>query len=62
MQARRGELAVEDIEVGDGDEAVVGNTVDVHYVGVSWSNGRQFDASWDRGSPFSFSIMAEVIN
>ena len=52
------ELEIEDIAVGEGDEAGPGQTVDVHYVGVSWSNGRQFDASWDRGSPFSFGLGA----
>ena len=50
------QLELEDIEVGDGDEAVSGRIVDVHYVGVSWKNGRQFDASWDRGKPFSFGL------
>jgi peptidylprolyl isomerase len=47
---------MEDIEVGTGAEAATGSQVDVHYVGVSWSNGREFDASWDRGSPFSFGL------
>ena len=51
-------LTVEDVAEGDGPEATAGATVDVHYVGVSWSTGRQFDASWDRGSPFSFSLGA----
>jgi len=50
------ELQVEDLEVGTGDEATNGSNVDVHYVGVSWSNGRQFDASWDRKSTFSFQL------
>ena len=50
------ELELEDIVVGDGDEAVSGRQVDVHYVGVSWSNGEQFDASWDRGGTFSFGL------
>jgi|SRR5947209_14466769 len=49
-------LTVEDIEVGSGPEATAGTDVDVHYVGVSWSNGRQFDASWDRRSTFSFRL------
>jgi peptidylprolyl isomerase len=49
-------LQIEDIEVGEGEEAVPGRTVDVHYVGVSWSSGKQFDASWDRGSSFSFGL------
>ena len=51
-----GELQVEDLTVGEGDEAVSGREVEVHYVGVSWSNGKQFDASWDRGSTFSFGL------
>jgi len=50
------ELAVEDLEVGTGPEATDGTMVDVHYVGVSWSNGRQFDASWDRRQTFSFRL------
>ena len=49
-------LQTEDIEVGTGPEATPGSDVDVHYVGVSWSNGRQFDASWDRRSTFSFRL------
>jgi peptidylprolyl isomerase len=52
------DLTIEDIEVGDGDEAVPGRNVDVHYVGVAWSNGQQFDASWDRGEPLSFGLGA----
>ena len=50
------ELVVIDDVVGDGDEATAGRTVSVHYVGVSWSNGRQFDASWDRMEPFQFPL------
>lgn len=49
-------LEVEDLDVGDGEEAVFGRTVDVHYVGVSWTSGEQFDASWDRASTFSFEL------
>ena len=51
-----GDLGIEDLTVGEGAEAVAGANVDVHYVGVSWSTGTQFDASWDRGSPFSFGL------
>lgn len=50
------QLEVEDLEVGTGTEATAGTTVDVHYVGVSWSNRRQFDASWDRPGSFSFPL------
>lgn len=50
------ELETEDVIVGEGAEAVSGSFVDVHYVGVLNSTGEQFDASWDRGSPFSFGL------
>jgi peptidylprolyl isomerase len=50
------QLEIEDIEVGDGDEAVAGKIVEVHYVGVSHANGQQFDASWDRGDTFKFGL------
>jgi peptidylprolyl isomerase len=50
------ELVIDDLVVGDGDEASSGTTVEVHYVGHSWSNGQQFDASWDRGSTFRFGL------
>ncbi|HAF10424.1 MAG TPA: peptidylprolyl isomerase [Chloroflexi bacterium] len=49
---------MEDLVVGTGAEATAGKTVDVQYVGVAWSTQQQFDASWDRGSPFSFPLGA----
>ncbi len=51
-------LLIEDITVGDGAEAVSGKNVSVHYVGVAWSTGKQFDASWDRNEPFDFGLGA----
>jgi peptidylprolyl isomerase len=50
------QLEVEDLEVGSGDEAAAGQIVEVHYVGVSWKSGKQFDASWDRGDTFKFGL------
>ena len=50
------QLEIEDIVEGDGDEAVAGKIVEVHYVGVSWKTGNQFDASWDRGDTFKFGL------
>jgi len=50
------ELQIDDLEVGGGPEATPGSDVEVHYVGVSWSTGKQFDASWDRRSTFSFRL------
>ena len=55
-QAPSYQLELEDIEVGDGAEAASGKVVEVHYVGVSWKNGKQFDASWDRGDTFKFKL------
>ena len=50
------QLETEDLTVGEGDEAVPGKVFEVHYVGVSWTTGREFDASWDRGSTFKFGL------
>ena len=49
-------LELEDLVVGEGEEARAGSVVEVHYVGVSWSSGEQFDASWDRGDTFKFKL------
>jgi peptidylprolyl isomerase len=51
-----GDLVVEDLTVGDGDEAKAGQTVSVHYVGVAHSTGEEFDASWNRGQAFQFPL------
>ena len=50
------DLGIEDIVVGDGDEATKGSKVSVHYVGVAFSTGEEFDASWNRGQPFPFKL------
>ena len=50
------QLELEDLIVGEGDEAAAGHIVEVHYVGVSWATGNQFDASWDRGDTFKFGL------
>jgi peptidylprolyl isomerase len=52
------ELVKTDITVGTGDEATKGKNVSVHYVGVAWSNGQEFDASWNRGDAFEFRLGA----
>jgi peptidylprolyl isomerase len=49
-------LDIQDLVVGDGAEATKGATVGVHYVGVAHSTGEEFDASWNRGQPFSFPL------
>nr|WP_202495238.1 FKBP-type peptidyl-prolyl cis-trans isomerase [Streptomyces sp. SID4982] len=50
------ELLVEDIVVGDGPEAKPGAMVEVHYVGVTFETGEEFDASWNRGQTFRFPL------
>jgi peptidylprolyl isomerase len=52
------ELLVTDLITGDGAVAQDGDRVTVQYVGVRWSDGGRFDASWDRGQPFSFRLGA----
>ncbi|MFF5706986.1 FKBP-type peptidyl-prolyl cis-trans isomerase [Streptomyces sp. NPDC012794] len=48
------DLVIEDIWEGDGAVATAGNKVSVHYVGVAFSSGEEFDASWNRGGPLQF--------
>ena len=56
------ELEITDIWEGDGGVANPGDMVQVHYVGVSYSTGEEFDASWNRGDPLQFELGAgEVI-
>jgi len=51
-------LQIDDIVTGDGATARAGDMVKVHYVGVAYSTGEEFDSSWDRGEPFSFQLGA----
>jgi len=55
------DLQIEDNIVGDGDEATIGKRVIVHYVGVAWSTGSEFDASWNRGDTFDFRLGAREV-
>ncbi len=50
------ELQITDIWEGDGGVASPGNIVKVHYVGVAYSTGEEFDASWNRGDPLQFEL------
>ena len=50
------DLGIDDNVVGEGDEATAGKKVTVHYVGVSFLTGEEFDASWNRGQPFEFKL------
>jgi peptidylprolyl isomerase len=50
------ELVISDVVVGDGAEAVPGGTVTVHYVGVEFDTGEEFDSSWNRGESIEFPL------
>jgi peptidylprolyl isomerase len=50
------ELVIRDIEIGTGAEATPGATVDVHYLGVDFESGEEFDSSWGRGQSISFPL------
>jgi peptidylprolyl isomerase len=52
------ELRIVDLTEGDGREAKPGDTAVVHYVGVAWSSGEEFDASWNRNDTFPFPLGA----
>jgi peptidylprolyl isomerase len=54
-------LKVQDIVKGKGPAAKTGDELTVQYVGVTFSTGDQFDASWDNGQPFSFQLGGQVI-
>ena len=50
------ELVIKDVVVGTGQEAKPGDVVDVHYVGVEYDTGEEFDSSWNRGESISFPL------
>ena len=54
------ELVLIDLEVGDGPEATPGATVDVHYLGVDFETGEEFDSSWSRGQSVDFPLAALI--
>ena len=60
-QKEPGDLQIEDLVVGTGAEAQIGNTLSVHYKGTLL-NGTMFDSSYNRGTPFQFPLgMGRVI-
>jgi peptidylprolyl isomerase len=54
------QLVSQDLVVGDGAEAVPGGTVEVHYVGVDYDSGEEFDSSWGRGQSISFPLQGLI--
>jgi peptidylprolyl isomerase len=54
-------LEITDLVIGEGTEATTGTQVVVHYVGVAYSTGEEFDASYNRGDPFTFPLGAKRV-
>ncbi|MEU8547398.1 FKBP-type peptidyl-prolyl cis-trans isomerase [Streptomyces roseoverticillatus] len=55
------DLEITDVWEGDGAVAKAGDFVKVHYVGVAFSTGEEFDASWNRGNPLEFKLGAKQV-
>ena len=54
------QLEITDVVVGDGAEAIAGATVDVHYLGVEFASGDEFDSSWNRGQSINFPLRSLI--
>lgn len=54
------EIEIVDLEVGSGEEANAGSTVDVHYLGVEYESGEEFDSSWGRGESINFPLRSLI--
>ena len=54
------ELIISDVIVGEGAEAKPGDSVEVHYVGVEFDSGEEFDSSWGRGESINFPLKGHI--
>lgn len=54
------ELEIVDLVVGTGAEAAASSTVDVHYLGVEFESGEEFDSSWSRGESINFPLRSLI--
>lgn len=53
-------LVITDLIEGEGDEAVAGGMVEVHYLGVDYETGEEFDSSWSRGESIRFPLTSLI--
>ena len=49
-------LTIKEDRLGDGAEAAAGSVVNVHYLGVDYETGEEFDSSWGRGESIEFPL------
>jgi peptidylprolyl isomerase len=49
-------LTIKDDVIGEGDAATAGAVVNVHYLGVDYESGEEFDSSWSRNQSIEFPL------
>jgi len=54
------QLEIVDLVEGSGEEAQAGSTVNVHYLGVEYETGEEFDSSWGRGESINFPLRSLI--
>jgi len=54
------ELEIVDLVEGEGAEALPNSTVNVHYLGVEYDSGEEFDSSWGRGESINFPLRSLI--
>ncbi|MGK0714671.1 FKBP-type peptidyl-prolyl cis-trans isomerase [Leucobacter sp. W1153] len=54
------ELQIVEVIEGNGEEALASSTVDVHYLGVDFESGEEFDSSWGRGESINFPLRSLI--
>ncbi len=54
------ELQIVDVVEGSGEEALASSTVNVHYLGVEFESGEEFDSSWGRGESINFPLRSLI--
>ena len=60
MEPAPSELVWVDVVEGHGDAAAPGAFVEVHYVGVDYETGEEFDSSWNRGESIEFPLQGLI--
>ena len=53
-------LEIVDLVEGTGAAALASSTVDVHYLGVEYDSGEEFDSSWSRGESINFPLRSLI--